>query len=178
MIRVEVRVSGMDEALRHVKRVRDRLENEREDGLSKAVQELAKVFDENFQSEGGKVGGWKPLADATIRRREYYGYPGEHPIMIRYSALRGVVAEDMKPGKPGRFSRSDNYSGHVTQGSLDIDTDTAILTAKGWKVSNQYGFKNKYGSKTPARPFWFTNKHAVRAAKDGVVMWIVDEVVK
>jgi len=50
--------------------------------LQESSDYLLKVIRANFDSEGSLVGGWKPLALATVRGRTNKGYGGEHPILV------------------------------------------------------------------------------------------------
>lgn len=56
------------------------------------LQEAAKLIladvERNFVTEGELVGGWKKLADETVKGRLRQGFGGEHPILQRTGTLR------------------------------------------------------------------------------------------
>lgn len=177
--RITIRVRGEAQAQARLNEIVNRLKKP-EGGLIKATNKVAEVFAENYDREGSMVGGWPQLAEKTQNLREYYGYPREHPILIRYGALRAVAVEFFEEAKkPGRTSKNDDYSNQTTTGTLSISGDRAELQVSGWKVSNQYGFSHPNNpTDTPARPFWFIDRNSVAAAREGVKEWIEDEVLK
>lgn len=150
-------------------------------GLIRATNKVAQKFGENFDSEGGLVGGWPDLAEQTQGMREWQGFSPDHPILIRYGALRAVAVEFFQNAKgSGSVSKGDSYSDEVVKGSLSLRGQTARLYIGGsYKVMNQFGYPDTNGSGVnPPRPFWFVNKHSIAAARDGVKEWIEDEVLK
>ena len=56
--------------------------------LWKSSKLILEDVERNFVSEGGLVGGWKPLAEATVKGRLRLGYGGRHPILQRTGTLR------------------------------------------------------------------------------------------
>jgi hypothetical protein len=124
------------------------------------------------------VGGWRGLAEATIRNRQRQGMPTA-PVLIKYGALKAVVTEGFMEAKgPGQWSKTDPYSPHTTRGRLTINKGLARLSAQGWKVANQFGHPNHSGAAIPPRPFWFVDRTVMAASKSAVEKWIADEVVR
>lgn len=177
-IRVTVRGGSTHQQQQWLKGLVTRLRDPRE-GLVKAANATARVWEKNFRSGGAAVGGWADLAEATIRNREKQGMP-TGPVLIKYGALKAVVTEGfMEASGPGRWSKSDPYSPHTTTGRLTIKRGLATLSAHGWKVANQYGHPNRRGSRpVPPRPFWFVDRNVMAASKSAVEKWIADEVIK
>ena len=56
--------------------------------LWKSSKLILADVEENFETEGRLVGGWKPLAPSTVAGRMREGYGGEHPILQKTGALR------------------------------------------------------------------------------------------
>lgn len=176
---IRVTVRGGDTRLQqqYLQQVAKRLSDPRK-GLVKAANAAATVWEKNFTRGGSMVGGWRELAEATIRNRERHGMP-TGPVLIKYGALKAVVTEGfMEANGPGSWSKSDPYSPHTTRGRLTISKGLARLTAQGWKVANQYGHPNHSGRAIPPRPFWFVDRTVMAASKSAVEKWIADEVVR
>lgn len=176
-IRVTVRGGTSHAQQQYLQRVKDRLSDPR-NGLVKAANAAAGVWEKNFRSGGSKVGGWASLAEATKQNRRRQGMP-EGPVLIKYGALKAVVTEGfMEARGPGAWSKTDPYSPHTTRARLSINKGLARLTANGWKVANQYGHPNHSGRAIPPRPFWFVDRTVMAASKSAVEKWIADEVVR
>lgn len=143
---------------------------------TQAVKKVGDIWAMNYKTEGSYVGGWANLAYQTIRDREARGYGGEHPIMIRRGSLYAMSALFFAQGQPGSASASTNSSGNTatTNASLSIVNGTATLSLSGPLVKHQFGDPS---TNLPARPYWFTNKQVVLAARLGVLDWIKREVV-
>lgn len=176
-VRINVTLKGgVGQQQKYLAQLNRRLKDRR-GGLLEAVHEIAEEWDDNFRSEGSEVGGWAALAEATIKRRAAAGYPA-WPILVRYGALRKVAIEGfMSANSSGSWASGDNYSGHNTKGTLRLNKGEATLSAHGWKVANQWGHPNWRGKPIPARPFWYIDRNVRSSARDGVVRWIVDEVI-
>ena len=56
--------------------------------LFKSSRLILQDVERNFITEGGLVGGWQPLTEATVRGRERAGFGGAHPILQKTGALR------------------------------------------------------------------------------------------
>jgi hypothetical protein len=59
--------------------------------LQEGVNYLRTAFQENFDSSGSMVGGWKPLAPTTSLWRAKNGYPPVAPILVNNGSLRAAV---------------------------------------------------------------------------------------
>ena len=177
---VRVVVTGVPEAMQKLTEVQGKLQNDRETAVLQATNEVAGVWRQNFDREGGMVGGWAELAEKTQNLREYYGYSASHPILFRYGALRGVAVDFFQQARgSGSVSKSDSYSAQDTRGTLELSNGLAKLSAQGWKVANQYGFTGGRGeSPTPPRPFWFVDNNVIAAAGKGVEYWLLHDVLR
>lgn len=159
----------------YLRRVESRLRSPR-NGLVKAANAAAGVWEKNFRRGGSMVGGWAQLAEATKQTRQRQGFP-PGPVLIRYGALKAVVTEGFMSARgPASWSRRDPYSTQNTRARLSISKDVATLSAHGWKVANQYGHPNRSGRAIPPRPFWFVDRTVMAASKSAVEKWIADEV--
>ena len=74
--------------------------------LWRASKLILADVEENFETEGRLVGGWKPLAPSTVAGRMREGYGGEHPILQKTGALRQSF-----------YSRVDNRRAFVSASS-------------------------------------------------------------
>lgn len=176
-IRVTLRGGDSRAQQQWLRRTESRLRDGR-DGLVKAANAVARVWEKNFRSGGGMVGGWAQLAEATKRNRARQGMP-QGPVLIKYGALKSVVTDSFIAARgPGTWSKTDPYSPHTTRGRLTVQKGLAQLSATGWKVANQYGHPNRTGRAIPARPFWFVDRRVAAASKQAVEKWIADEVIR
>lgn len=143
---------------------------------TKAVQNVAQVWALSYREEGSGVGGWVGLAERTIEERQLQGF-GDGPILIRGGALFSMSSLFFMRGRKGRASASTNYGKRYvrTTASLDIHDGVATMSMGGPKTIHQKGMRSK---NLPARPFWFTDATTLRAARTGVIQWIIDEVTK
>lgn len=174
---ITVTITGGDtrQQIEYINRVRRRLQDP-QGGLIAAANATAGVWEDNFRTSGGEVGGWAELAQSTLDNRARQGMPSG-PILIKYGALKAVVTEGFMEAKgPGSWSKNDPYSPHTTSARLTINKGLATLSARGWKIANQYGYSNRRYA--PARPFWFVNRNVMAASKKAVEKWIADEVVR
>jgi len=171
---IRVTIKGGDTHLQaeYLQRVMERLSDPR-NGLIKAANAAAGVWERNFREGGALVGGWKDLAQATVENRVRQGMPAG-PVLIKYGALKYVTTDAfMEANGPSSWSRSDPYSDNVTRGRLDIRKGVAHLSASGWKTVHQTEGPNR-----PARPFWFVDANVMAASKSAVEKWITDEVLR
>src|SRR5574339_1158141 len=76
--------------------------------MSWPVRGAARVWDRNFKSEGGAVGGWKPLSEWTQRVRRSRGYGAEHPILRQSGTLHRVAVRSLVDA---RMPKSSSGSG-------------------------------------------------------------------
>lgn len=180
MTTVTIRVRNMAQAIEKVNEVERKTTSEREGGVLRATNQVAKVWAKNFAGEGSAVGGWAALRPRTQRTREWQGFSPRHPILYRYGTLRGVMVDFFQQARgSGEVNKADTYSGHITTGALSIKDGVAKLEGRGWKIANQWGYPAANGAgETPARRFWFVDDSVIGAARQGVVDWLLDEVVK
>jgi hypothetical protein len=170
-MQVEVQVAGLREAIDYIERFENRLKN-RNRGLFKAVNRIADVWLDNFQSEGARVGRWDALADSTQAKRAAQGFSPDHPILERSGALKDIAVAGFTAVDTNRTqARGDSYSDQLTTSSIHVSDGVAELNAHGWKVANQ----ERRGH--PARPIWFVDKTVLFAARGGVVDWVVNDVI-
>lgn len=171
---IEVRVRGLTEAQAFLQQLEKNLQDKRDLGLIKAVNRIADVWKDNYDSEGGRVGGWAELSDETQRKRERLGFSPAHPILERDSALKTVMVDAFTTSKvtPGYWRRSDSYGGPDTVSTIDLNDGVATLNAHGWKVSNQYD-----AGSHPPREMWFVDKTVRYAARAGLVDWLINDVI-
>lgn len=173
---IVIQVIGAHEAMARLNKITHGLEHPKE-GLIRSTHKVADIFGKNFDEEGSAVGGWAELSEQTVAMREYQGYPGEHPILFRYGALRGMAVEFFQKTAGGSSSAGDDYSNNVVQASLEVDDQRAVLSIGGsYKVLNQTGHPNARWGDNPARPFWFIDTDTIVGARDAMVDWIKDEV--
>ena len=172
-IKIEQNGASMEQVRNRFNRITDRLSRP---DPTQAVKKVGDIWALNYKQEGSMVGGWAALAHQTIRDREARGYPGEHPIMIRRGSLYAMSALFFAQGNPGSASASTNSSGNTatTTANLSIVGGTAHMSLSGPLVKHQFGDPSQ---NLPARPYWFTNKQVVLAARLGVLDWIKREVV-
>lgn len=168
-MQVVITVSGLPAAQQMISRVRSVAED-KDKAAFIALNAAGKVFDKNFMSEGGDVGGWAALKERTVMEREEKGFGGEHPILIRYGDLRRVVATSLVTAKrPATFALTD-ADGKTVQVTVQSRDGRMNVVASGEKAGNQVPGPNR-----AARPYWYDSANVQSAAKDGVVDYIVGE---
>lgn len=142
---------------------------------TRAVKQVATQWGLSYRNEGSGVGGWVALAQKTVDDRIRQGFGGEHPIMIRQGSLYAMSTLFFMAGQPGAAKGWSTYGGRsvATSASLSISGGTATLGLSGPKTVHQKG-----NWTPPARPYWFTDRTAVLAARLGVIEWIEQEVVQ
>lgn len=168
-MQITIKVTGLPQARMMVRRVVD-LANDRDKASFKALNSVAGVFDRNFASEGGDVGGWADLAERTVAEREAKGFGGEHPILIRYGDLRNMTATAlMGARRSGTFAASD-ADGKTINVLVEVNDGRMNVVATGEKAANQVP-----GAGRPARPFWYVNRNVENSARDGVIDYLTGE---
>jgi hypothetical protein len=174
MAGVKIKVTFRNEAaaVLYVNKIMDRL---KKPDLNKAVNRVGKYWQKNFTSEGGMVGGWAGLAQRTIENREQQGY-GAGPILFRYGALyrmsSAYFANQQGSGSRAQSTPYDKRAGHTTKASLKLGNGYATLNIAGPKVYNQWPSSNR-----PAREFWPFTPGLRKEARQGVVDWLVEDVI-
>ncbi len=164
-IRLEVSVVGFGEALAHIKKVQEYVDQSPEEVGMAGVNAAGTIFEKNFDLEGkGGAGGWVDLADSTVAERVRKGFPGEHPILIRYGDLRAITGTSLRvAGGSGIFGMTD-ADGKSIRVDINAGSHGAIVTASGEKSLNQN--PTQYA---PARPYWFVNSAVLGAVRKRAV---------
>lgn len=182
MIEYRIEARGLRENQRALRGIVERL-GRPEKGLEEATHRVAGVFKDNYDSEGGLVGGWPELSEYALNIREWQGVP-PGPILVRYGSLRSMAVDFFRTARSGSSDSAGSstpfktWSDQTVSAQLGISGGVATLRLSGgYKLLNQWGHGN-WGpmGDVPARPFWFVNDEVVRAARDGVEEWIKDEV--
>ncbi len=170
-MQVVMKMTGLREALALFEGgVADHIKSHTDDYALAGLHGAATIFDRNFRTEGGEVGGWADLAQRTVAEREERGFGGEHPILIRYGGLQDAVTTSLMAARgSGTFGGTDPDGSNVTV-QLRVHGGTANVTALGEKASNQVP-----GPGRPARPYWFLNHNVEQSARDAVVDKLKDD---
>jgi len=85
--------------------------------LWKASRLILADVERNFETEGGLVGGWQKLADATVAGRIREGYGGEHPILQKTGALRRSFYANVTKTRAFISAHSPYYGFHQSRGA-------------------------------------------------------------
>lgn len=166
---ITMTATGFPQAYAKIMGIQDALKNKTDEVAFAATRGAASVWDDNFRSEGGSVGGWADLAERTILERIGKGFGGEHPILIRYGDLQQVTTTSLMAVRgSATFSRTDGDGKRATV-QVTSRGGTVNVMADGEKALNQN--PTKYA---PARPYWFVNSQVQQAARDAAVQQVVD----
>ena len=85
--RLKWRIEGVSELSRILYETQRKVSDFKEP-LFKSSRLILQDVERNFVTEGGLVGGWQSLAEATVKGRLRAGFGGEHPILQRTGTLR------------------------------------------------------------------------------------------
>lgn len=172
-IKLKVTFRNEAAALLYLHKVQDKLKRP---NLNKAVNRIGAYWQKNFTSEGGMVGGWAGLSERTIANRKQQGY-GAGPTLFRYGSLyrmsSAYFANQKGSGRRSQSTPYDKRAGHTTQASLKLGNGYATLNVAGPKVYNQWPSHNG----RPAREFWPFTPGLRKEARQGVVDWLVEDVI-
>jgi len=80
--------------------------------LKQASKFIMADIEQNFVSEGGLVGGWKPLSASTVAGRLREGYGGQHPILQKTGRLRKSFYSNVSKSKALITSNSPYFPYH------------------------------------------------------------------
>lgn len=161
---IRIKVNGMMAAMKAVQRATDVATNTQPLAFA-ALNGAAELFEANFDTEGGSVGGWADLAERTVSDRISKGFGGEHPILIRYGDLRQVTATSLKALQhSGTVERSDS-DGKTIGVKVSGRNGVLNVTAFGDKSVNQEPGQDG----RPARPYWWVDSHVTQAARKAVI---------
>ncbi len=168
MITIEAQLSGMNQAYAALNRIYRVLDTKKDDMAVEALHKAARVWEHNFATEGGDVGGWAKLAERTQEERERLGFVGGWPILQRYGHLMRLTTTNLlRARQTGSWSNSEG--GNISVSVYTHDGHMQ-LTAQGNKAMNQERAPNR-----PPRPYWFVNGQVSRDVRQGVVDWLTDE---
>jgi hypothetical protein len=182
---IQITSTGIPQWVAYLTKIGQRLQSP-QGGLESATHAVAGVFQQNYDSEGGEVGGWADLSEYAQSVRWWQGFQPDHPILVRYGSLRNIAVDFFQSASIGstRSAGGDTeaWSDQEVTGTLEYrksgDDATATLVLSGsYKILNQTGHPNAFGySDNPARPFWFVNSASLTAAQSALKKWIEDEV--
>lgn len=106
-VRLQFSIDGEDIVNVALPRFRTQLGDLREFWIRYAAPKLYRDIQDNFESEGGSVGGWPPLSPAYAKWKAKH-YPGR-PMLVRKGPLKKSLTFDgTKPGPEGLFEASRN----------------------------------------------------------------------
>jgi len=173
MVKIKVTFNNAAAATLYLNKVITKIQSP---NLNKAVNRAGKYWQANFLSEGGQVGGWAGLSQATIQNREQQGYAAG-PILFRYGSLyrmsSAYFANQQGSGSRSQSTPYDKRSGHTTKATLKLGKGMATLSVAGPKVYNQWPSYNG----RPAREFWPFTPGLRKEVRQGVVDWLVEDVI-
>jgi hypothetical protein len=140
---------------------------------TRAVKHVAEIWSQNYRTEGSMVGGWPALAQSTIDTRLRQGF-GAGPVLFRQGSLYAMSTLFFMQGQKGTVQSWSTYGGRniATSASLEINGGKATLSMGGPKTVHQTGSWTP-----PRRAYWFSDRNAIIAAREGTIEWIKDEVV-
>lgn len=162
-IQLHMTVKGIDEAVKKLGEIEDMMKQDTDEFALAGMHGAAKVFEENFLTEGGKVGGWAGLKEQTQMERRAKGFNGEHPILVRYGELRRLTTTELVRARRRTF-RSVDSDGKSINVDISASGGNLNVVASGDKAVNQIT-----GSNRPARPYWFVNNEVLNRAKEEVM---------
>jgi phage gpG-like protein len=124
------------------------LTNERLGNFKLPLQKSAKFIladvERNFESEGGLVGGWQPLAPSTVKGRIREGYGGAHPILQKTGRLRKSFFSTVTNTRALVTSRSPYFGFHQSRLSRKKIPRRAMLVLTEYTRQNIVQEFNKY----------------------------------
>jgi hypothetical protein len=164
---IKVTYSGLDAARKRIDRVQTTIKSP---PLHKMVQGMAGIWQSNFDTEGTRVGGWRPLTQMTQDIRERRGFNPEHPILVQYGHLRRAAVEGLLNVNGPRVL---TFPGVMM--SYRPSGDRATLEISGPKVDNQFRIRDA-SFQSPARRFWFVDSSVEEAAAHALQQWLDHEV--
>lgn len=175
MLRIDMTVKGLAEAIKMIDKVEEMVREKTDEFALAGLHGAANIFDKNFASEGAISGGWKALADSTVRERENLGVGGSSPILIRYEDLRDYTATMLQSvGASTTFAATDPQGGSIRV-QVSTERGSVNVTASGTKALHQTGTSDGH---VPARPYWFVNQPVLRSAKKSAVEELAKQIRK
>ena len=112
--RLRFTIEGVPELSRVLALTHKKVSNFREP-LQKSSRLILDDVERNFVTEGGLVGGWKPLTPGTVAGRIRAGFGGSHPILQRTGSLRKSFYSLTDSKKAVITSRSPYFGFHQSK---------------------------------------------------------------
>ncbi len=164
-----------------LKRIKDRRP------LMKEISQIMlKAVQQNFETEGKRVGGWPQLKASTLKDRKRKGYTSGM-LIRRGNLFRSISAratnDEAVVGTNKAYARIQHEGGVINMASR---SETFIRTryAKGDKKGKFKKGKGKAGQgftfkahiiKIPARPFLKVNKKDVKEIQEAIKSYLMNE---
>ena len=167
-----MKVIGLAQAMKAIERAKN-IAEDTEPLAFAALNSAGKMFEANFMSEGGMVGGWAALEERTIAERTAQGFGGEHPILVRYGDLRQVTARSLRAVQHSGTVTMTDPNGKSIGVQIKGRKGTLNVTAFGDKAVNQ-----EPGDNRAARPYWWVDNRIQQEARKAVVERLADELGK
>lgn len=166
---IELKFTGLDKQVKRLRRFQDVVEDP---AMDPVIRDIAQVWRVNFDTEGGKVGGWRELAEMTQQVRQQRGFNPEHPILEQTGGLRHVAIDSLIRIRSSGSRNADGASMRLTIGKA-----AATLYIEGRKVSNQFRarVRGRGGFSRPPRRFWYVDDEVRAAAHRGLRKGILKE---
>lgn len=159
-VRVTVVKNDWAKAKTYIRRLDRMLKRDTDQYGLAGLRGAARVFDKNFKSEGGNVGGWPALKASTRAERESMGLGGDHPIMQRYEDLRMLTTTQLMTVRGSASFAKTDYEGGSIRVEVAPSRGVVNVTASGSKAGLQVEGDNR-----KARPYWFVDSHVLAAVK-------------
>lgn len=176
MYQITYNAIGFPQAITAMLKVKDILDTKQDDIALAALHQVGTVFQRNFQTEGRTSGHpWPALSQSTQSERERYGFPPDHPILIRYGGLEFATSTFLLTSSKTASYYSADPNGKAVGVTVTSSGNGVTAYAYGEKAANQVG-----GGPTnvPARPYWFVTNQVMQKAHDGAVDWLADAISK
>ncbi len=113
------------------------------------ANEMRLAIYENFDTESGDGQAWVPLAKSTVEEREFLGFPGTNPILIRTGRLFDSLI-------------NPNNADHVEE----INVDLAGFTVDIGTLDSRARELNDGSGRIPARPFLTMDERQEKRLED------------
>lgn len=107
MIKLDIKLTGAESLSRILMMESDKLNDFRKP-LKRCADLLLKEIKINFQTQGGLVNGWTPLAQSTIEGRLRKGY-GASPILVNTGRYRDSFYDNVNKSRAIIGSRDVEY---------------------------------------------------------------------
>jgi phage gpG-like protein len=112
--RLKFNIEGVSE-LSHILLLKQKQLSDFKKPLFKSAKMITEDVEIQFRTEGSLSGGWKSLAESTVKGRIREGYGGEHPILQRTGALRRSFYSRVDSKRAFISSNSPYYGFHQSR---------------------------------------------------------------